>query len=342
MAEYIVLTGEDTLTSRTLLHESIPLTGAIVSGTYSDNNIKNYTHGQFQSVYDYPYLSSSANHIFDLTVGIDDTSTLSSSAATQNAKKINMYNEWGQVLNGFSSSGDSYVVNPFELDLSVDAAGRSLEGFFIPFSRLLVKDEIKKGSFSITLGTGSWASPFGSTIVLQDSNATDTSGFGTCQAGDYAVLIRSGSGGTALGLIYYQAGVAYIHSGAFDGVSDFYSGSWGNYSVAQALVSSSISGSCDAMRHRMQNISFNNSTEINSTIYFCRVPSNKYNYSTNPTYVSGGSIVVKNKASDPAVSYITTVGLYDASNTLLAVAKLSEPLKKDATNELTMRVRLDY
>ena len=55
-----------------LLHESIPITGSLVSGTYgsagvlgSEPNIKTYTHGMFQSVYDYPYLSSSANHIFD-------------------------------------------------------------------------------------------------------------------------------------------------------------------------------------------------------------------------------------------------------------------------------------
>ena len=58
----------DVTTTRTFLHEVIPITGSVVSGTYSDNNIKNYTHGMFQSVYDYPYLSSSANHIFDLTV----------------------------------------------------------------------------------------------------------------------------------------------------------------------------------------------------------------------------------------------------------------------------------
>ena len=49
-------TNTDVTTTRTLLHEAIPVTGAIVSGTYNEENIKNYTHGQFQSVYDYPYL----------------------------------------------------------------------------------------------------------------------------------------------------------------------------------------------------------------------------------------------------------------------------------------------
>ena len=61
------LLNEDVVSNKTLLHESIPITGTIVSGTYTENNIKNYSHGLFQSVYDYPYLSSSANHIFDIT-----------------------------------------------------------------------------------------------------------------------------------------------------------------------------------------------------------------------------------------------------------------------------------
>jgi hypothetical protein len=52
--------------------------------------------------------------------------------------------------------------------------------------------------------------------------------------------------------------------------------------------------------------------------------------------------VVKTNAQDLPVTYVTTVGLYSADNELLAVAKLSEPLKKDPTTEFTLRVRLDY
>ena len=68
------LNENDIVNTRTLLHEAIPLTGTIVSGTYSDENVKQYSHGMFVSVYDYPYLSSSANHIFDVTVGISPSS----------------------------------------------------------------------------------------------------------------------------------------------------------------------------------------------------------------------------------------------------------------------------
>lgn len=64
------ITQNDSTTITTLLHESLPVTGTIISGTYADNNIKNYTSGRFQSVFDFPYLSSSANHIFDLSCRI--------------------------------------------------------------------------------------------------------------------------------------------------------------------------------------------------------------------------------------------------------------------------------
>ena len=83
----ISLPEEDQVTTRTMLHEAIPITGTIVSGTYSDNNIKNYSHGMFQSVYDYPYLSSSANHIFDITFGYSAQSALSKSTNTQEFKE---------------------------------------------------------------------------------------------------------------------------------------------------------------------------------------------------------------------------------------------------------------
>ena len=94
---YKSLSATDVASTKTLLNESIPITGSIVSGTYSDNNIKNYSHQMFQSVYDYPYLSSSANHIFDLTFGHSVNSALSGTTSSHIAvtKKINMYkNKW--------------------------------------------------------------------------------------------------------------------------------------------------------------------------------------------------------------------------------------------------------
>jgi len=332
--------NSDVTTTKTLLYEAIPLTGSILSGTYNDENIKNFTHGQFQAVYDYPYLSSSANHIFDLTVGFSTNSTLSGSAnSTQETKKINMYNQFAQVLLGYT--GSENTVREFENDLTLDNVNRISDGFFVNFSRLITKDQIKKGSFTITLGSGSWANPFTDPVVLTDASASDTGGTNNTIGGDYGVLYTSGN--VARGVLFYQAGIAVLSTASFDGVSDFYKLASGtSYTTAQALASASISGSCDALRHRIQDISFNNTTEINSTIYFCRVPHNKYNYSANPTYLSSSEIRVKSIASDTPISYITTVGLYSPNNELLALAKLSEPLRKDPSNEITLRVRLDY
>ena len=114
------------------------------------------------------------------------------------------------------------------------------------------------------------------------------------------------------------------------------------HGVSGSLTGSSIQTNADNFRHHLHSVSFNNTTELNSAIYFCRVGHGDYNYSSNPTYLSDSKIRVKEVSSDLPASYITTVGLYSATNELLATAKVSEPLKKDPTNEMILRVRLDY
>jgi hypothetical protein len=346
--------ASDVQTTRTHLHEVLPLTGTIVSATYGtfpdEGNIKNYTHGMFQSVYDYPFLSSSANHIFDLSVGYASGSTDAAAANTQNSKKINMYNIHAQTLLGFTGSltGSNTQLRKFESDLKLDQSGTMNSCIFIDFSRLLVKDEIKKNTFSLTLMTGAWTDAGRSDmgLTLTDANArVDGTGINSTNGGDYAILVDTTNDITG-GVVFYQAGIAVItssvfsHSGAL--IPDYHSTSAGTASIRQCLQSASISGACDSLRHRIMNISFNNTTQINSTIYTCRAGYNSFNYSSNPTYLSGAKIRVKNIASDNPISYVTTVGLYNSQNELLAVAKLSEPLKKSVENELTIRVRLDY
>jgi len=340
-------TSQDVTTTKTLLHEVIPITGSIISGTYADGNIKNYSHGMFQSVYDYPYLSSSANHIFDITVGYDETSALSGAASIQNSKKINLYNQYAQVLLGYTGSTTDGV-RKFERDLNLDGVGTMKEVVFINFSRLITKDQIKKGSFSLSLGTSSaFAAPFAdASLVLRDYEATERSGFvGGNPGGDYGILYTSSAGIAAdsgVGNIFYQSGIAVVTASVFAGVQMASASTGLVQTISEVLTGSSISGSCDAFRHRVDNLSFNNTTELNSKIYFCRVPHNRFNYSSNPTYVSGALIRVKDVREDQPISYITTIGLYSSAGELLATAKLSEPLRKDPTNELTLRVRLDY
>ena len=108
------------------------------------------------------------------------------------------------------------------------------------------------------------------------------------------------------------------------------------------MTGSAISASCNNLRHRLKKVSFNNTTELHSTIYYVRANHNQFNYSSNPTYLTGSRIRVKTEATEAPITYITTVGLYSSNYELLAVAKLSEPLKKNPETDLTMRVRLDY
>ena len=344
--------GRDSVVTRNLLHESIPITGSIVSGTYSDLNIKNFSHGMFQAVYDYPYLSSSANHIFDLTCGYAATSSLTG-GATQNEKKINIYNELAQVLVGYDENA---TVRRFDEDGDLSAGTKINEAYFFNFARLLTKDEIKKGSFTLTLGvSGTYATPFGggNTIDLVDFSGSDGYKINS-PAGEYGILYATGSaltssavdasGRVPAGLLYYQAGIAVVTASVFGSLltTPVSMSSADPSGVDSFLSGTAISGNADAIRHRVQNISFNNTTELNSTIYFCRVNNTDFNYSSNPTYLSESKMVVKTNSQDLPVSYVSTVGLYSPDNKLLAVAKLSEPLKKDPSTEFTIRVRLDY
>ena len=109
-----------------------------------------------------------------------------------------------------------------------------------------------------------------------------------------------------------------------------------------ARVGMTIDQLANGFRKTIEDIDFNNTIELNSSIYFCRVNHNEFNYSANPTYLNSSKLVVKNQATDLPVSYITTIGLYSPDNELMAVAKLSEPIRKDPNTELTLRVRLDY
>jgi len=423
--------NNDVTTTKTLLHEAIPITGAILSGTYSTGradggaghgmvptefNIKNYSHGMFQSVYDYPFLSSSANHILDISVGISSESNLSGTVngvadghgggntaakrttRTQQEKKIAMYNQMAQVLMGHDRNGN---VQRFDRDgnLAETADDKMDEVVFLNFSRLLVKDEIKKGSFTIKFGTEQEmesanlkkASGIAHLLTIQDTNAQNDFRINS-PAGEYGILSAShtataGHQGMAgdttgrsdpskVGLIFYQAGVVVLTASIFNGqgptataagaspgggllhqpVSMSIGGVPGGFSAAhkhgapgqvdasinQMLTGSKIQNIANNIRKRLYDVSFNNTTELNSTVYFCRANHNEFNYSANPSYLNESKIRVKDVPSDMPISYVTSVGLYSPDNELMAVAKLSEPLRKDPTNELTLRVRLDY
>ena len=413
--------NDDIATTRTLLHEAIPIHGGIVFGVYNEDdpeqtNIKDYPHKMFQSVYDYPYLSSSANHIFDLTVGLTEASDLLSPDDISAAKKQRIYQQMAQVLVGHDAVGNI---------LKFDEDGNILEGgdkfdevYIISAARLLNKDEIKKGSCFTQLDVGREPAADGdaqrSVLYISDEGSANDYRVNS-PAGDYGILrcrshqvLEADADGNLTvpvaggqydyeasaeadgidarcGLIYYQAGVVVLSPYIFeknhptyypDGklpvidlagtgadandempimytdddmlthfVSDLKQDDGaGGISTTDASIFrlQDIPTNCTGLRRRMNRLAFNNTTELNSTIYFCRINHNDFNYSSNPTYLDESKIRVKESTEDAPVSYISTVGLYSADNELLAVAKLSEVLRKDPTNEMVLRVRLDY
>jgi hypothetical protein len=89
--------------------------------------------------------------------------------------------------------------------------------------------------------------------------------------------------------------------------------------------------------------SLNSNETITSDFVFCRARNAEFNYTENPSFISGstGAVLYDLFINSPT-TYITTVGMYNDSNELLAVAKLSKPLKKDFTKEALIRVKLDF
>lgn len=385
---YKTILDSDKASTKTLLHEFIPITGTLVSGTYggvtvalgSEPNIQAFSHGMFQSVYDYPYLSSSANHIMDISVGFSPDSALSGAQAqckglggsSTNAdctaflqdKKLNMYTQMAQVLQGYDSSN---AIARFDEDGDLSGTGgtKLQDCIFVSLTRLLTKDEIKKGSFSMDVNAT--ANGANQTEVVRINDTGAATNFFNASSGEYGILYASNAGGTPItsgpkkvGLIYYQAGVLVLSSSLFQAMNltnnpgvlkNSLNPQYGAPGIAKIpptvtfrdlLTGSNVEHAANFFRSRMLKMSFNNTTELNSMVYFCRAKHNEFNYSGNRTYLNDSKIRVKNQAQDLPRSYITTVGLYSANNELMAVAKLSEPIRKDPTNEVTLRVRLDY
>ena len=91
------------------------------------------------------------------------------------------------------------------------------------------------------------------------------------------------------------------------------------------------------------NFTLNCEETITSNLVFVRARNSEFNYSENPSFTRGTTgEVTHNSFINQPQTYPTSVGLYNDSNELLAVAKLSRPLLKDFTKEALIRVKLDF
>lgn len=211
----------------------------------------------------------------------------------------------------------------------------------LSIERARYKEHLLKGTFNLTLTNGA------ETVVLTDNSglvSTDT--YLDCGR-VYQVI--SGSNGTS-----YDGGTGYTTA----------SGSYGlflpdvgvvllNPEALSASISLYPSRSNDSDGLNIQSMftavsggasfQINSEETVTSDYVYVRTRNAEFNYSENPSFISGstGDVLYDQFINSPQ-SYITTVGMYNDNNELVAVAKLSKPLTKDFTKEALIRVKLDF
>jgi len=218
--------------------------------------------------------------------------------------------------------------------------------YVISVERARYKESLLPGSLNLTVGKGS------RTISLTDNSkdVTVPTFYGTQRA--YQIV--SGSNGAAYsgngytpasgsyGLFLPDTSTIILNAAALDDNSAGGGGiNLGTVTTAnsagnnnQRLFNAIVSGS---------NFGLNSEETITSDFVFVRARNSEFNYSENPSYISGstGEVVYNYFINNPQ-AYLTTVGLYNDANELLAVAKLSKPLNKNFTKEALIRVKLDF
>jgi hypothetical protein len=368
--------GSDISESSTRKQYQVFVTGGLGPGI---------TSSLFQTVYDQDFTLQTANPIFDITYGYSvesDLVTKTSSSTDDNEKilwssnyvmmreKVDIYRLFARELLGDENS------------IFVASAGTNSyqikEAVFICFKRLFARDKVKRETSAIrffTSASGGGAlvpTPVGveNNIVQSGVSASILTDIGSstdrlfAPGGEYSIVVDSANITNPLGLLYLDRGILVLDmsrsfdqktfiSGAISSV-EYTSGINGNMSASLAdfSVSASIDDFLDHLcstRFTGSNetaITFQNITNINSSIFFCRASADEFNYSSNPTYTdSQNRIVVIDQGEEieqKAFVFATSIGMYDANDNILAVAKLSRPVLKDDERDITFKVRLDF
>ena len=263
------------------------------------------------------------------------------------------YNQYKNIL---LDSADPY----FSIYLSsstagIVAGGTNMTSFYaINVNRARYKERLDPGNISIDL-SGS----VGRVTLIDDSGGTDenvtTAGrvynlvSGSLNIGSAAtasIHSYAAKNGQGYGLFYPDMGIILLNptalsasvdiklAPAYNSIQNVYHQNNGNTSGSVALLMA-ISGGADFQVRRTENVS--------TSHYFVRANNREFNFSNNPTFVTGlvGEFVQPLFERDPKV-YITTVGLYDDANELLAVAKTSKPVEKSFDKEVAIKVKLDF
>lgn len=217
--------------------------------------------------------------------------------------------------------------------------------YLININRSKYKEKLFLSTFNLIL-TG----PSGSVSIT--NNSKDSNLVNYCDAGRIFDLV-SGSNGNSItgggktvsgsyGSFLPDVGLILLNPSALS--LPFISGGIDlniDLSFNQSALNNNLNGLYNAINSGSY-FSLNSEETITSDFIFVRVRNNEFNYTSNPSVInSNGEFYYDTLINNPQ-TFITTVGLYNDSNELLAVAKLSKPLVKDFTKEVLLRVRLDF
>lgn len=223
--------------------------------------------------------------------------------------------------------------------------------YVINVKRNRVKERLDEGNFELPLAniTGRATNATGSVTVgsalvtLIDDSSVTAAAVGSAGrvfnivSGSLSAGVFNTSAPVYYGLFYPDYGVMVLDGKMLDQQLSFTtntgSDSEGNNQFA---LFHSVSGSNSGFQAR-------NSQQITSANYFVRVKNGEKNFSNNPSYTTGtAGLIAQSTFIGNPISYITTIGLYNERNELLAVAKMSKPLLKSFSREQLIRVKLDY
>jgi len=231
--------------------------------------------------------------------------------------------------------------------------------YAININRARIKDRLDPGNFQLNLAELSGSAELiyntGSNLAVSSSNkiikliddSGDTQQAATQIGRTYNLVSGSILNGvyspkTYYGQVFPEQGVIILNADTMDTALSFGSVTASNTNGDNAFkLLTSISGA--AAINSDYGFAARNEERVQSTYYFVRAKNGEYNFSNNPSFVTGsnGAFRQPTFANNPK-SYITTVGLYNSSQELLAVAKLSQPILKSFSNEVLVKVKLDF
>lgn len=225
--------------------------------------------------------------------------------------------------------------------------------YVINVNRSRFKDRMNTSTWQLSLAelnTAGEPSSSNKIINLIDDSGAPTTELAT--QGGRVYYIRSGSindgiytaDTTPWGLFYPDFGVIVLNGKALDTSASFAtkrSPATGSGDNSAIKLFTSISG---AMSLNSVSHSFQGSTNevVASSYYFVRMLNNEFNFTNNPSFFTGSNQLRHTRMYDDPKVYVTTVGLYDDFQNLLAVAKLSQPIEKSFDREAVIKVKLDY